>query len=213
MLFENNLRCHPPLPEAELKAIAESVSKYAPGDVTVEVVPVIKKLIDVTTRRVQWLWPIDPLTAFCGSTGSHKNTEVRGLLAPVAQLAAKHDVAVVSVSHLHKGDGRAVYRILGSLAFVAAAHAVWLVTKDANDEERRLFTQEKNNLAVRQTSTATCLFRRCEKAAVRTGPTQFLIPKWSESWLAMQTSKRRCSTTAKLIESNEIRLLKVWTSS
>jgi putative DNA primase/helicase len=97
---------------------------------------------------------IDPLTAFCGSTDSHKNTEVRGLLAPVAQLAAKYDVAVVGVSHLRKGEGRAIYRTLGSLAFVAAARAVWLVTKDANDEERRLLTPVKNNLAVRQTSLA-----------------------------------------------------------
>lgn len=36
---------------------------------------------------------------------------------------------------------------MGSLAFAAAARAVWAITKDANDQERRLFLPAKLNLA------------------------------------------------------------------
>lgn len=91
---------------------------------------------------------VDPISAFCGRTDGHKNTDVRALLAPLAKLASDHRVAVIAVTHLNKGGGaNALYRAMGSLAFVAAARAVWLVTKDAENSSRRLFLPAKNNLA------------------------------------------------------------------
>jgi putative DNA primase/helicase len=57
-------------------------------------------------------------------------------------------VAIVSVTHLSKSGGtKAVYRAMGSLAFAAAARAVWAVTKDPDDPQRRLFLPAKLNLA------------------------------------------------------------------
>lgn len=91
---------------------------------------------------------IDPVTAYLGGTDSHKNAEMRGLLAPLSTLAGRHKVAVVVVTHLNKsGGGPAIYRAMGSLAFAAAARAVWGVTKDKSDEARRLFIPIKNNIA------------------------------------------------------------------
>jgi putative DNA primase/helicase len=91
---------------------------------------------------------VDPVSAFLGQTDSHSNAEVRGLLAPLAELAAKHRVAMVLISHLNKGGGpKSVYRVNGSLAFPAAARAAWLVAKDQLDADRRLFLPIKNNLA------------------------------------------------------------------
>ncbi|KKL07141.1 hypothetical protein LCGC14_2588990, partial [marine sediment metagenome] len=55
----------------------------------------IKKLGDVR------LIVIDPITAYLDGTDSHKNADVRGLLAPLSELAAKHKVAVLAVSHLN----------------------------------------------------------------------------------------------------------------
>ncbi len=89
---------------------------------------------------------IDPITAYCGSTDSHKNAEIRSLLAPLAELASRHRVAIVCVSHLNKGQGSAIYRTMGSLAFVAAARAAYVVAKDRHDPQRRLFLPIKNNL-------------------------------------------------------------------
>ena len=91
---------------------------------------------------------IDPIAAYLGKANSHRDADVRGLLAPLAQLAAKHGVAVLAVTHWNKNMVTlALYRIMGSIAFVAAARAVWVVVKDKNDPERRLLLPLKNNLA------------------------------------------------------------------
>ncbi len=90
---------------------------------------------------------IDPISAYLPGIDSHKNAEVRAVLAPLAEVAAKHDVAVVAVTHLRKGAGAAMYRAMGSLAFVAAARAVFAVAKDRSDPVRRLMVPIKCNLA------------------------------------------------------------------
>lgn len=91
---------------------------------------------------------IDPAGAFLGGADSHKDADVRGILAPLAAMAARLDIAVVLVAHLNKsGGGGAMARVTGSLAFVAAARAAWLVAKDQQDPRRRLFLPLKNNLA------------------------------------------------------------------
>lgn len=91
---------------------------------------------------------IDPVSAYLGNTDSHKNAAVRGVLAPLASLADRFRVAVVCVTHLNKtADGPALYRASGSMAFSAAARAVWLAAKDKQSPERRLLLPIKNNLA------------------------------------------------------------------
>ena len=51
---------------------------------------------------------------------------MRGLLAPLRNLAAQRNVAVVVVTHLNKAAGtKAMSRVTGSLAFIAAARAGW----------------------------------------------------------------------------------------
>jgi putative DNA primase/helicase len=91
---------------------------------------------------------VDPISAYMGETDSHNNAETRAMLAKLADLAARRRVAVACVSHLNKGAGRsAVYRVTGSLGFVAAARTVWSVSRDEHDHERRLMLPIKNNLA------------------------------------------------------------------
>ncbi len=68
---------------------------------------------------------IDPVMAYLGDIDSHKGSDVRALLAPLAKFAADNNVAVVCVTHLNKGSGPAIYRTMGSLSFVAAARAAW----------------------------------------------------------------------------------------
>lgn len=90
---------------------------------------------------------VDPISAYLDGTDSHRNADVRALLAPLADLAARRRVAIVCVSHLNKGTGgNAMYRAMGSLAFVAAARAYLMVAKDPDDDSRRLLLQGKSNL-------------------------------------------------------------------
>lgn len=91
---------------------------------------------------------IDPITAYLGHTDSHVNAEVRAVLAPLKEAAERHDVAIVGVAHLNKSSTTpAQYRVSGSLAFTAAARAVWLIVKDPDNPTRRLMLPGKNNLA------------------------------------------------------------------
>jgi hypothetical protein len=89
---------------------------------------------------------VDPVSAFLGATDSHNNSEVRGVLAPLAEMAARHRVAVVAITHLNKGQGSALNRVIGSIAFTAAARAAYVVTRDEDDPARRLLLPVKNNL-------------------------------------------------------------------
>jgi putative DNA primase/helicase len=91
---------------------------------------------------------IDPLSAYLGrDTDSHTDAEVRGVLGPVAALAARYAVTVLAVMHLNKGQQKALYRIAGSIAFVAAARSVFAVVPDREREGRKLFAPVKMNLA------------------------------------------------------------------
>lgn len=91
---------------------------------------------------------IDPISAYLGGVDSHKNADIRALLEPLGKFASQWDAAVVCVSHLNKGggNGEALARVTGSLAFVAAARAAFVVVKDKDDERRRLFLTAKNNI-------------------------------------------------------------------
>ena len=94
---------------------------------------------------------IDPVTAYTAGVDTHRTADVRGMLAPLAEVASRRGVAVVAVTHLNKGAGaqlsEALHRVTGSIAWVAAARAAVLVAKDPGDPDRRLVMVAKNNLA------------------------------------------------------------------
>ena len=101
---------------------------------------------------------IDPISAYLGNTDSHVNAQVRGAFAPLAMLAEKYGIAVIGISHLNKNQQASlIYRTIGSIAFTAAARAVWLVTEDKNDEDRRLLLTIKTNLSKKPSGLAFTL--------------------------------------------------------
>ena len=99
---------------------------------------------------------IDPISAYLGGVDSHKNSDVRALLMKLDDIADKHRVAILCVTHLNKArGGSAMSRFMGSTAFIAAARAGYLVTRDDGDSvTRRLWTTTKNNLAPDEYATA-----------------------------------------------------------
>ncbi len=90
---------------------------------------------------------IDPISAYLGNTNEHSNADIQSLLAALATLAREREIAVILVSHLRKKEGAAIYRTMGSLAFVAASRAAWLLCKDPADANKRFLLPIKNNLA------------------------------------------------------------------
>jgi hypothetical protein len=92
---------------------------------------------------------VDPIGSFLGGgTDAHRDNEVRGVLAPIARLAEKYGPAVLVVAHRRKSAGSIADDLaLGSRAFTGIARAVWHLTRDNENKERRLLLPGKNNLA------------------------------------------------------------------
>ena len=112
-----------------------------------------------------------------GDVAAHRNAEVRALLAPLSELAAQHGTAIIGVSHLNKSAGtEALMRVTGSLAFVAAARAAYLVAQDPENPARRFFLPMKNNIGPDSAGLAF----RIEAATVQSaaGPLETSLVVW-----------------------------------
>lgn len=94
---------------------------------------------------------VDPLMAYLPSErDSHRDQDVRGALAPLAELAARLRVAVLVIRHLNKsGGGKALYRGGGSIGIIGAARSGLLVAPDPDEPDggRRILAVTKSNLA------------------------------------------------------------------
>lgn len=91
---------------------------------------------------------IDPVSAYLGSTDSHRDAEVRSLMAPLAAVAERTGAAIIGVMHLAKSTQRpAIYRAVGSIAFAAAARIVLAVAADPDRDDRRILAPIKSNLS------------------------------------------------------------------
>jgi RecA-family ATPase len=91
---------------------------------------------------------IDPLQAFLGAkVDMHRSNEVRPVMAGLAELAADHKCAILVIRHLNKaGQGKALYRGMGSIDFSAAARSILLAGKDPEDQERFVLVHNKSSL-------------------------------------------------------------------
>jgi putative DNA primase/helicase len=103
---------------------------------------------------------IDPVSSYLPNIDSHKNTDVRSVLEPIGEMAERLKVAILATTHLSKANGKAINRIIGSIAFVAAARTAFTVVEDPDEEGRRLLLQIKNNIAPAQPGLAFRLEQR-----------------------------------------------------
>jgi putative DNA primase/helicase len=89
---------------------------------------------------------VDALTSYMGQIDSHRTTDVRSVLEPLADFAKDHRVAIVGVTHPPKAaQGSALKAYTGSYAFVAAPRTAFLVTPEVGTD-RRLLLAVKNNI-------------------------------------------------------------------
>jgi hypothetical protein len=116
----------------------------------------IDRLDDALARTDARLAVIDPLMAFlddrvlCASDQS-----VRRGLAPLFRLGEKHRCTLLMQRHLNKQrGGRAVYRGLGSIAFVAVCRCALLVARDPLAPGQCVLAHVRHSLAAAQPSLA-----------------------------------------------------------
>lgn len=96
---------------------------------------------------------IDPIAAYLPGVDSHKSTEVRALLAPLAELAELHRTAVLIIAHLNKSEqSKILYRVVGTIDFIAACRSVLFVGEHPEDSNLRVVVHAKTNVGPRARS-------------------------------------------------------------
>lgn len=135
-----------------------------PGDV--------EHLRTVIEREHAKLVVIDPLVSYLGEkTDTHRDKDVRKALRALAEVARQTGCCILVVRHLNKVEGgKALYRGGGSIGIVAAARVGMLVGLDPDDENRRVISITKCNLAPKAESLSYELVERlvsgCKVAVV-----------------------------------------------
>jgi hypothetical protein len=91
---------------------------------------------------------IDPLSAYLGKVDQHNEGAVRVGLRPLGEAAMWHRFAVVTLHHTRKAGsgGSAKDQVAGSKAFTSACRSGFLITRDKDDESKRLMIFLKGNL-------------------------------------------------------------------
>jgi hypothetical protein len=81
----------------------------------------------------------DPLGALLAGIDSHRDSDVRSALQPLADFAERFGVAVLAIAHLNKKQAEhALYRVGGSIGFVGLARSVLLAAVDPEDGRRAI---------------------------------------------------------------------------
>jgi hypothetical protein len=89
---------------------------------------------------------LDKRSAYLGPTKAKENAEVRRVLAPLVKLIEETGVLAIANNHLNKSAGKALYRVLDSIAFVAVGRIVHLIIQDADNRDNRKFICDKTNI-------------------------------------------------------------------
>jgi putative DNA primase/helicase len=91
---------------------------------------------------------IDPVTSYMGTKiDSHRTTDVRAVLEPLAKFAEQYRVAVLLISHPQKAAAtKALNAVTGSAAFVHAPRLTFICIPDPENKTRTLFLAGKNNI-------------------------------------------------------------------
>jgi hypothetical protein len=90
---------------------------------------------------------IDPVTAYLGAgTKAKENTEVRRVLTPLVKLAEEFGVMLIANNHLNKSGGKALYRVLDSIAFTALGRIIHVVAEDGDNRDLKKFICSKTNI-------------------------------------------------------------------
>lgn len=122
----------------------------------------VAALEQAITQREARLVIIDPISAYLGHTDSHRDADVRALIAPLAAMADRTGAAILGVMHLGKSTQRpAIYRAVGSIAFAAAARIVLAVAPDPEGDNRRIVAGVKSNLSAPPKALAYVLNDGC----------------------------------------------------
>ena len=141
--WETDIIPHLMLAEADRSKVHEFRSTVTKDDETYDVVTALDEDVK-ELQKVLEVFPdigliiIDPITNYLGRLGMNKEDELRpGLLMPLAHLAHRFKVCILTVGHLNKRtDGELLDRVLGARAFAGVARQTLFCSKDPDEENK-----------------------------------------------------------------------------
>lgn len=96
---------------------------------------------------------IDPIMSFMGKVNTHNLSETRAALAPIANLAEKHDLSILLIHHTNKATTTNSYgRVSGSTGFLDAARAAYVVGNCPDQKDINVLAPLKANWGTDTTS-------------------------------------------------------------
>ena len=100
-------------------------------------------ILDVEAKLVV----LDPAVGMLSlETNSYRDQDIRRVLAPTAQLAEKHEVAIICIRNLNKSGGQSPkYRGGGTIGIVGAARAAFLFADKPGHDGRYVVAPYKGN--------------------------------------------------------------------
>ncbi len=125
---------------------------------------------------------LDPLTSRIGKgLDTHRDSDVRKALEPLAGIGNRLNVAVLGIIHLNKaGNTDPLRAVMGSVAFGAVARSVLFAMEDPNQEGRHLFGLAKSNLGPMDVPTMTYTFDAVTVAETDAGPIVISRVAWGD---------------------------------
>jgi len=166
---------------------------------------------------------VDPVSAFMGSIDSHRTTDVRAVLGPVADFAETHNIAVLGIMHPPKAiaGNKAVNAISGSLAFVAAPRLTFLAVEEQNDPNdpfaahaasvidydnpRRLLLPDRNRLGPKATGLG---YRHSQRAVSNNINASFV--EWDDLPVTISADEALAATATSGRKANKLDEAKDW---
>ena len=134
-----------------IEPIVDSDTKTAGLNLADHLMELEQEIIDYKAS----LLILDPVLAFTGlKADTHRASDVRSILGPLANVADRTLCTVLGIMHLNKRSTElnSLYRISGSGDFGAAARSVQLVGKHPENEDRRVLAPVKMNLSAKPVS-------------------------------------------------------------
>ncbi|HEX6983099.1 MAG TPA: AAA family ATPase [Balneolaceae bacterium] len=149
-----------------------TVRKRTNNNELVEAVPTLTDDLDTIEKEISIHEPkliiIDPINAYLPGVDTHRDAELRTkVFAPLKKLAEDNEIAVLCVMHLNKSNSQsAKHRVSGSIAYVAASRATWLITNDKDDHSRKLMIPVKFNIGPKPDGLAYKIIENDQKEPV-----------------------------------------------
>ena len=144
---------------ADLDQVATLDGSNLPGNRTLALPSHTDLIASVIRREGVRLLILDPVgAALAADVNSHRDSDVRSALAPLAALAAREQIAVLLIMHRRKGYAdEPLDAVMGSTGFTAAPRSVLLFGRCPDDPEGdqgayRVLAHAKNNLGALQPS-------------------------------------------------------------